>query len=166
MTTSATHFTVKTTKRRKILYWVSTSFAALALAASGAADLVREPEVVEGLGRLGYPTYLATILGIWELLGSITIILPGLPRFKEWAYAGVFFTLSGAAISHAVVGDPLGKVLVPLALLVAVMVSWVLQPVRGSDGRKAATTQGDTAWLVGNDTAGKDGVPSPVLHKY
>jgi len=138
VTTIAANFMVKTTRGWKIFYWGSTVFAALALAAIGAADLVRNPKVVEGLVRLGYPAYFATILGMWKLLGSTAIIIPGLPRLKEWAYAGMFFTLTGAAISHAVAGDQLGSVLVPLALLVAVMTSWVLQPMRVGGGRRAA----------------------------
>ena len=90
---------------RKV-YWASTGFAALALAATGAADLLRAPAIMEGLGHLGYPTYFATILGAWELLGAAAIVAPSLPRVKEWAYAGMFFTLTGAALSHAASGDP------------------------------------------------------------
>jgi DoxX-like family len=53
---------------------------------------------------------------------------PGLPRLKEWAYAGVVFDLSGAAASHAFVGDPPGKVAVPLVLLTFAALSWALRP--------------------------------------
>ena len=85
---------------------------------------------MESLAHLGYPAYFATILGTWELLGSAAIVAPGLPRVKEWAYAGMFFTLTGAALSHAASGDPVGKVLLPLVLLGAVLVSWTLRPAR------------------------------------
>ena len=30
-------------------------------------------------------TYVLTILGVWRLLGAITLFAPGLPRLKEWA---------------------------------------------------------------------------------
>ncbi len=140
--------TIKTTKAWPTLYWASTIFAGLALGTSGAADLVRIPDVAEGIARLGYPAYFPMILGIWKLLGSIAIIIPGLPRLKEWAYAGLFFTLTGAAISHAVVGDPVGKILVPLALLAAAMTSWTLQPARGISDRRIAETQRAAASLV------------------
>ena len=113
---------------RKAAYWATTGFAALALAATGAADVLRVPAIMESLAHLGYPTYFATILGTWELLGAAAIVAPDLPRVKEWAYAGIFFTLSGAALSHAASGDPAGKVMVPLVLLGAVAVSWTLQP--------------------------------------
>ena len=165
MTTIASNFILKTTRVWKIFYWGSTTLAAFALAAIGAEDLVHGPKVVEGLMRLGYPAYFATILGTWKLLGSIAIIGPGLPRLKEWAYAGIFFTLTGAAISHAVSGDPLGHVLIPLALLVAVMTSWALQPVRVGGSRRAVKKQRDAGWLVGKETVGTGDVPSSFVHK-
>lgn len=113
---------------KKAAYWTSTGFAALALGATGAADLLRVPAIMESLAHLGYPTYFAAILGIWELLGAGAIVAPNLPRVKEWAYAGIFFALTGAALSHAASGDPVGKVLVPLVLLVVVAVSWTFRP--------------------------------------
>lgn len=119
---------VKTTKGWKVLYWLSTLCAALTFAAIGVANLVHIPKVAEGLLHLGYPPYFGMILGSWEQLGSIAIIASGLPRLKEWAYAGMFFTLTGAALSHAAAGDTVGHILAPLALLIAVMSSWVLQP--------------------------------------
>jgi hypothetical protein len=114
--------------QRKAAYWASTGFAALALGATGAADLLRVPAIMESLAHLGYPTYFATILGTWELLGAAAIVAPDLPRVKEWAYAGTFFTLTGAALSHAASGDPLVRVLVPLVVLGAVVMSWALRP--------------------------------------
>ena len=113
--------------QRKAAYWASTGVAALALSATGIADLLRVPAIMEGLAHLGYPAYFATILGTWELLGAAAIVAPDLPRVKEWAYAGMFFALSGAALSHAASGDPVGKVLVPLVVLGAVGVSWTLR---------------------------------------
>lgn len=53
---------------------------------------------------LGYPTYFFAILGFWKVLGAIAILVPRFPRLKEWAYAGIFFDLTGAAASCAAVG--------------------------------------------------------------
>jgi hypothetical protein len=154
VTTIVTKITVKTTKGWRMLYWTSTIFIAFAFAASGAADLLRVPDVAKGIARLGYPAYFPMILGMWKLLGSTAIIIPGLPRLKEWAYAGMFFTLTGAALSHAVVGDPVGKILVPLALLAAAMTSWTLQPARGVCDRRIAGTQRAGASIVVLDIEG------------
>ena len=109
-------------------YWATTGLAALAFAFGGLADVMRAPDVREGLAHLGYPMYFAAILGVWKLLGATAIVAPGLPRLKEWAYAGMFFDLTGAAASHAAVGDPAANILTPLLVLVIVVASWVLRP--------------------------------------
>jgi hypothetical protein len=122
--------TVTATRTKKALYWASTGFAALALAAIGAADLTRVPDIIAGLAHLGYPAYFATIIGVWKLLAVATMLAPGLPRLKEWAYAGLFLVLSGAAISHAISGDTAGVAALPLMILGIVLTSRVLQPAR------------------------------------
>lgn len=127
------------TNVRNIVYWASTVCAAIAVGGAGAADLLHIPAVMEALAHLGYPTYFATILGTWELLGAVAILAPGLSRVKEWAYAGMVFALSGAALSHAASGDPVAKILVPLVLLGAVLVSWTLRPARRTRGATEST---------------------------
>jgi hypothetical protein len=77
---------------------------------------------------LGYPLYLMTILGTWKMLGSITLLAPRFPRLKEWAYAGIFFNMTGAAISHAVVGDEAWHVWYTASLALVALVSWALRP--------------------------------------
>jgi len=115
-------------RNRQVAFWLSTGLTALAFAGIGAADLGRAPAVVAGLAHLGYPAYLATLLGVWKLLGAAAIVSPGLPRLKEWAYAGMFFDLTGAAASHAAVGGPAGQVIAPLVLLALAMASRTLRP--------------------------------------
>ncbi len=124
-----------TTRPRKVAYWAATGFAAFGFVAVGTADLLRVPQVMQGLTHLGYPPYFATILGLWELLGAAAIVANGLQPVKEWAYAGMFFTLTGAALSHAVSGDPLTKIIAPLVLLVAVVASAALRPAREARSR-------------------------------
>src|SRR4029450_4188519 len=88
-------------------YWATTGLVAIAFASSGAANLTRSSGVLAGMTHLGYPSYLATVLGVWQLLGAAAIVVPGFPRLKEWAYAGMFFDLSGAIVSHLVMADRL-----------------------------------------------------------
>jgi len=121
-----------TTRTKKVFYWLSTGFAALALTAAGATEVMRAPQVVATTSRLGYPSYLAIILGTWKLLGVLAILASGFARLKEWAYAGFFFDFTGASISHVASGDPVRVAIVPLVLLVAVMASWALQSARGA----------------------------------
>lgn len=119
---------------KRTWYWAATAFAGLAVTAVGVADVVRAPAVTDGLTHLGYPAYFATIVGVWKLLGVAAIVTPGHERVKEWAYAGLFFVLTGAAMSHAITGDPIGKLLVPVVVLAFVMASWMLQPKGETSG--------------------------------
>jgi hypothetical protein len=95
------------------------------------------------MAELGYPAYFVTILGIAKLLGGTAILAPRFPRLKEWAYAGIAFDLLGASASHAAVGHPAAKVVVPLVLCGIAAASWALLPERerwatGPDGALAA----------------------------
>ena len=121
-----------TTRARKVLYWATTALTGLGFAGLGVANLVHAPALIQGLAHLGYPAYFATILGIWKVLGAVAILAPGMPRVKEWAYAGMFFTLTGAAFSHASSGDPVGNIAAPLVLLALVIVSSAMRPSRSA----------------------------------
>lgn len=112
---------------RNVGYWITTGLVALAFAFGGIADLARFPDVVAAMSHLGYPAYVAGLLGFWKVLGALAILAPGTPRLKEWAYAGMFFDLTGAAYSHASSGDPAGRILTPIVLLGLVAASWALR---------------------------------------
>jgi hypothetical protein len=116
------------TKPRLIGYWATTGLFAALFLASGAAELARAPAVVSATRALGYPAYVVTILGLWKLLSVPALLAPRLPRLKEWAYAGIFFDLTGATASHALSGDPAGKVATPLVFLLLAAASWALRP--------------------------------------
>jgi uncharacterized membrane protein YphA (DoxX/SURF4 family) len=111
-----------------IAYWATTGLTAAAFGMGGAVDLARGADVVAGMQHLGYPIYFAGILGVWKLLGALAIVAPRFPRLKEWAYAGMFFDLTGAAVSHAASGDPIAKIATPLVILGLVAASWALRP--------------------------------------
>jgi hypothetical protein len=116
------------TKPKVIGYWVTTGLFAAAFLASGAAELASAPAAVTATLALGYPAYFLTILGVWKVLSAPALLAPGLPRLKEWAYAGIFFDLTGAAASHAFSGDAAGKIATPLVLLLIAAASWALRP--------------------------------------
>ena len=116
------------TNSKAIGYWVTTGLFAAAFLASGIAELSSAPAVVDAMSALGYPLYVLAILGVWKILGAAALLAPRLPRLKEWAYAGIFFDLTGAAASHAISGDPPGRVATPLVLLAVAAASWALRP--------------------------------------
>jgi uncharacterized membrane protein YphA (DoxX/SURF4 family) len=126
-----------TMKTKVIGYWATTTIVALELLAGGVTDLVHGrtvlfvgPPVVEVIAHLGYPVYILTILGGWKLPGGIALLVPRLPRLKEWAYAGAFFVYSGAAASGVVRGrdDPGTLIWPPLIFAVLTVASWALRP--------------------------------------
>ena len=115
-------------KTRKIIYWISTVWLALGMTSTGVVQLFRLKADVDQMTHLGYPVYLLTILGTWKILGVVAVLVPKFPVLKEWAYAGFFFAMSGAAISHIVSRDPVNQVLPALLLLFLTVVSWYLRP--------------------------------------
>lgn len=116
-------------KGNKIVYWIATLWLALGMTSTGIVQLIKPKADVDQITHLGYPIYLLTILGVWKLLGVVAVLIPGYPRLKEWAYAGFFFAMSGAAISHLVLHDPLSLILPSLLLLTLTLVSWYFRPV-------------------------------------
>ncbi|MBC7900628.1 MAG: DoxX family protein [Saprospiraceae bacterium] len=116
------------TKTNKFIYWIATLWLALGMVSTGIVQLIRPEEEVAKLTHLGYPVYLLTILGIWKIMGVAAVLIPKFPVLKEWAYAGFFFAMSGAAISHIAVGDPVSEIFPSLLLLMLTVVSWHFRP--------------------------------------
>jgi hypothetical protein len=107
-------------------YWIVTGLVALAMTGSGVVDLMASESVLAVLRHLGYPDYLAKMLGAAKIAGVLALLAP-VPRWvREWAYAGFVFDLGGAVISHVIVGDAIAPTASPAALLALVVASYVL----------------------------------------
>jgi hypothetical protein len=94
---------------------------------------------------LGYPMYFFGILGSWKALGAVAILVPRFPRLKEWAYAGIFFDLTGAVASVAAVGAYGAyafHILAPLILTLIAVASWALRPESRVIGTLVPATSG------------------------
>ena len=118
-------------KRNKIIYWIATIWLALGMVATGTGQLIKMKAGQGGadmITHLGYPVYLVKILGIWKILGVVAVLIPKFSLLKEWAYAGFFFIMSGAMISHIAVGDSVNEIWPSLLLLVLTVVSWYFRP--------------------------------------
>ena len=142
---------MKKSSLKTIAYWTATIFGPTSFVIGGVMGIQQTPEVVSGIQHLGYPLYFATLLSAWKLLGAIAITAPGFPRLKEWAYAGFVFDLTGAAISHASVGDPVGDIVAPLVFLALVGASWALRPASRripSPARAASNEQPRLAYVA------------------
>ncbi len=118
-------------KRNKIIYWIATIWLSLGMVSTGAVQLFKGKEGAGGVDvitHLGYPVYMITLLGIWKILGAIAVLIPKFPLLKEWAYAGFFFTMSGAIFSHIVSGSSAVEIAPALLLLILTFASWYFRP--------------------------------------
>lgn len=119
---------------KTIAYWICTILIAASFLSGGVANVLHAQQAVDGMVRLGYPSHFMTLLGVWKVLGACAVLAPRSPRLKEWAYAGMFFDLTGAAVAHAAVGDGdalmgnVGHILAPLVIAALVVASWALRP--------------------------------------
>lgn len=87
-------------KKTNILYWSITGLFSAFMASTAIPDILLDPEAMKMISAgLGYPGYIIPFIGVAKLLGSVAILVPGFPRIKEWAYAGLFFDLAGATYS-------------------------------------------------------------------
>lgn len=135
-------------KLRPLAYWVATALTAFIFLGGGIGDLIQPAVIRDGMTHLGYPIYFTTLLGVWKVLGGATILLPRLPRLKEWAYAGMIFDLTGAVVSHAATGDPIGKLVNPFLFCGLVIASWALRPASRRIGDTASSTSHASAHPV------------------
>lgn len=116
---------------KMIAYWTVTLLLGAALMLSGIGQLMQYGGNVELVTNLGYPLYILTILGVWKVLRVISLIMPGFPRLKEWAHAGIFFLMTGAALSHAFANDYGNygfSIILPLIYAALNIASWALRP--------------------------------------
>ncbi|MFT4031518.1 MAG: DoxX family protein [Siphonobacter sp.] len=113
-------------KKNKIIFWIATIIIALMEGVMPISTWIFAPEYMTfGTKALGYPDYFAYSLVIAKVLGVIAITSPKTPeKVKEWAYAGLSFTLIFAFLSHAFVDRNIGYILMPLAFLGILAVSY------------------------------------------
>jgi uncharacterized membrane protein YphA (DoxX/SURF4 family) len=132
--------------KRKILYWSATGLVASVTLLAGFSYVTDAPAAIENFQHLGYPQQLRVLLGIAKLAGAIVLLLPRLPRLKEWAYAGFTFTWIAATVAHYLAQD--GLFLLPVALLGALAVSYVTRPANRRGFAKSMLAQGDASTAV------------------
>ena len=113
-------------------YWSTTGLLSAAMFGSGAGKLAKTEPLLESMNHLGMPEYMLTILGFWYVAAGLALLAPGLPRLKEWAYAGVVFAMTGGSAAHMFSGDGVVDSAATLILTCLAIASWALRP----DGRK------------------------------
>src|SRR6266496_4301360 len=112
---------------RRLADWVSTGLLAALSVFAAITYLLDGPQAVQGFAHIGYPQQLRIILGVSKLLGAITLVVPGVPKLKEWAYAGFTFAWISAFVAHYLDKDG-PTAFMPLVLLVLLFVSYFTRP--------------------------------------
>ena len=114
-------------KKDKAIFWIATAIIVLWEGLMPLSTVLFAPEYVNvGTKPLGYPDYFAYSLIFCKVLGVVAIAYPKTPvRLKEWAYAGLTFSLIFAFISHACVDKNLSFMVMPLVVLGILAVSYI-----------------------------------------
>jgi len=87
-------------KTINILYWVFTVLFAGLMIFSSVGGIGPNEQTTDIFHKfLGYPIYFIQFLSWMKIAGSAAILLPLSRTLKEWAYAGLFFDLTGAVYS-------------------------------------------------------------------
>jgi hypothetical protein len=113
---------------RSVGYWLATVVVVAELGVGGIWDIARIPSVRDLVVGLGYPSYFLVLLGTWKVLGAVVLLVPRRPLLKEWAYAGAFFTYTGAIVSHLTTGYALNELPLLTLLTALTVLSWALRP--------------------------------------
>lgn len=113
-------------KKIRIAYWIVTGLFAFVMLGSAIPDILVVPMAVQGFKEIGYPAYLLPFLGWAKLAGVVAILIPGWPRLKEWAYAGLLYDLLGATYSVANSGKSMTDWMPMLVFIVLGIGSYIL----------------------------------------
>lgn len=116
---------------KAIGYWTTIVILGFVLLSGGFGEIFHLWGTLETTSILHYPLYFLSLIGAWKILGGIAIIVPRFQLLKEWAYAGIFFNMTGAAASHAMsndYGNGSFHIIVPLAFAGIAIASWALRP--------------------------------------
>ena len=116
-----------TTKAKTIGYWVTTGILVFCMT-GGIFELLAVKTTIDGIARLGYPPYIIPALGLGKILAILAILWPGFPRLKEWAYAGIFFNMMGAIVSHVALHNAAWHIVVTITIAGITLASWALRP--------------------------------------
>jgi hypothetical protein len=112
-------------KQNTILFYISTGLFSAFMLMSAIPNIMSTQDWIDVFNQLGYPLYMLPFIGVAKLLGIVALWVPGFPRIKEWAYAGLFFDLTGAVYSGLSVGGFHPQMLIMLVPYVLGALSYI-----------------------------------------
>ena len=114
-------------KKVNIAYWIITILFAGFMIFTSVGDIILDEKTVKFMTvDLDYPLYILPFIGWAKVIGSIVILIPGFPRLKEWAYAGLFIDLAGATYSNVHAGGGAGAAAFMLVFFAFLFASYFL----------------------------------------
>jgi DoxX-like family len=131
--------------RDRTVYLLATAIVISESIAGGVLDLARQAPFYPALIHLGYPPYFTDILGTAKLLAAATLLARGLPRLKEWAYAGIMINMTGATASHLAKGDGISDLTPPAVFAAITLLSYTLARQRSIDSSPPIMSAADSA---------------------
>lgn len=129
-----------TPKTTNLLYWIFTILFAALMTFSAVPNLLSTPDSIKLIHDfLGYPLYFIPYIGLAKLLGVVGILIPGLNKMKEWAYAGLFFDLVSSIYSGIAASGKFDPMMLFMVIwIVPGIVSYVLWSKRMTGQAKPA----------------------------
>jgi hypothetical protein len=113
-------------KKINIIYWISTALLLLVMGGGGVAALLSDPKAPQMANNpFHYPVYFMLFISAAKVLGSITLLVPGLPKLKEWVYAGFTFDLIGATYSMIAINMPTANIAIMPVFFLILAVSYI-----------------------------------------
>jgi len=112
-------------KTQKNIYRIFTSLLVLVMIAN-VVNYFINPAMKPIFVHIGFPNWFRVELGVFKLLGALTIAIPSIPsRLKEWAYFGFFLSFFSAMLAHYNAGDPAFNIIFPFVMIIILIVSYV-----------------------------------------
>jgi len=113
-------------KKIRIFYWIVTGLFLLLMLFSSISSLLAPAQAETFFKDLNMPSYLISFLSVAKILGVVAILIPGYPRLKEWAYAGMIFDLIGAMYCNYASGKTTAEWLPIIFFIALAFVSYFL----------------------------------------
>jgi uncharacterized membrane protein YphA (DoxX/SURF4 family) len=109
---------VAQTSRSRAATWAVSGLLAVLYLFAGGTKLAGIPLHVEHFAQWGYPDWFRLVVGAWEALFGVLLLVPALAWYAAGALA---LDMLGAVYTEAFRGDP-PRALVPLVLLAMLLV--------------------------------------------